>query len=589
MRILGLKARNFLTLGDASLNFDSGLTLIEGVNRDEAYSLSNGAGKSSLIEALYWGLYGRTIREGLKDDVVNWKKGKNCRVEIFVQVDSDLFTITRSRKPNGLTLKKNNGDDLTAHTIKDTERQVADLLKIPPDRFLQTILLEGGMKAAFAHLTDTYRKQFLEEILGLTVWEKFQRASMRMARAAADDIAELRDSISDVKRRIGEEHRRVLDFKESSNGSLVKEAKEQQAKISARLAEIEVEIEKHRKTVKDLEPRELEKELGQWTGQLRQRQQQIAGFRDELAVASNRLDEFSLLLEEGTCPTCEQEVAQADFGPKIVRLKLDVRSLEDKIGGAEAGLQTEQQEYDRIDKLIHEANEGIAVARSQLTSLQRERDVQQDRQQEIIDNLSRVTKAREGAKQMLKERTDELKGHLDGYNRDLAAAREGIEYIEYWRKVAPEIRAGMMRSILDYLNDRLEVYSQIVSDRDEVVQLVLDGNRIVIETQVGGETRKHSMRSSGERRRTDLSIQFSLNDLAVSTGGEVPPILIVDEVLDPLDPVSARRTLELLDKRAQDEGLCVMVTTHNPDTKSGLPLNAGLITVEKQGGTARLV
>ncbi len=129
MNLRSIKIQNFLAIGEAEVEFIPGLTLIEGINRDEPYSASNGSGKSSLIEALFWGLYGQTIRKSLKDEIVNWKAGKNCVVEVEIESDGKGYRIRRGRAPASLALFCD-GEDLTTHMMKDTEKQIDDLIGI---------------------------------------------------------------------------------------------------------------------------------------------------------------------------------------------------------------------------------------------------------------------------------------------------------------------------------------------------------------------------------------------------------------------------------------------------------------------------
>jgi len=587
MKILSLKARNFLALGEASLDFTPGLTLIEGVNRDEVYSLSNGAGKSSLIEALYWGLYGQTIREGLKDDVINSTAGEKCRVDVVLEVDGKEYRIRRSRKPNSLSLKSGK-EDMTCHTVRETEKLVARIVGMPSERFLQTILLEGGMKAAFAHLTDTYRKQFLEEILGLQVWERFQKAALGAAREAAESVTGLQRDIDIVKQQIGDEHRRSMKFSESSNGDFVKDAEAKKAEIAEMIEELRRQIEEaEKRTRPDIQHAGEVYEAAKAARD--EGHNQLVSSRKKLTLAESKLHELESLVERGRCPTCGQEVVADDFEDQLQNAKATVKGLSQKLVEIEEDQREIEEQYEDARSDLDRAESELGSFDAELRALKRERRTREEQLEQVADSLRRLKETKQKTVEEFRRKIEELKTKLTEYQRDLKRAREDVEYVEYWRKIAPEIRAGVMQSVLAYLNERLELYSEIVSDRDEVVQLVLDGTRIVIETRVGGAVKKHSMRSSGERRRTDLSIQFALNDLAVISGGSVPPVLIVDEVLDPLDPISAKRTLDLLSKRADDEGLCVLVTTHNPATKDGLPSNARVITVEKQDGLAHLV
>jgi len=557
------------------------------------------SGKSSLIEALFWGLYGKTIREGLKEDVINDAAGEKCRVEILLTVGGKEYKIRRSRKPNGLTLKTgrdalaiSNGEeecwqDMTCHTVKETEKLVARIIGMPPERFLQTILLEGGMKAAFAHLTDTYRKQFLEEILGLQVWEKFQKATLWAVREAADEIGEFQRAIDRVKQDIGDAHRRIVKLSEGNPEGLEEEAREKQSKIRKDIDSLDRLIEEAEKLA-DIDP-EHENEVYEAVKSVRDDgHQRVLSLRKQLTLKEAELHELESLIEKGECPTCGQAVKAEDFRSRLDAVRKKVGVFSQHLEEAENEQDATEKQYEEARTALDQVESNVREVQSRLRSLKREKRSREEQFEDIRSSLEKLRSAHDRTGDTFRERIEELKETLGDYQRDLKRAKRDAEYAEYWRAMAPELRASVMRSVLDYLNDRLELYSEIISDRDEVVQLVLDGSKIIIETRVGGSVKKHSMRSSGERRRTDLCVQFSLNDLAVASGGDVPPLLVLDEVLDPLDPISAKRVLELLDRRAQDEGLCILVTSHNPAMKDGLPASARTVTVAKEMGMARV-
>ena len=90
---------------------DRGLVLIEGVNEDDPSAKSNGAGKSSIVDALCWCLYGKTARGVSSDAVVNRKTKKNCCVSVLIQDGEDEYPVVRSRKhdKNGTGLAVSEG------------------------------------------------------------------------------------------------------------------------------------------------------------------------------------------------------------------------------------------------------------------------------------------------------------------------------------------------------------------------------------------------------------------------------------------------------------------------------------------------
>jgi DNA repair exonuclease SbcCD ATPase subunit len=119
VKINTLKIKGFLGIGEAEIGLDDrGLVLIQGVNNDDDSADSNGSGKSSLIDALFWCLYGKTSRGLAGDDVINNVTGKNCVVSVIATIDGQNVVITRWRKSKDF--HKTSGVSLTVDGVDKT-------------------------------------------------------------------------------------------------------------------------------------------------------------------------------------------------------------------------------------------------------------------------------------------------------------------------------------------------------------------------------------------------------------------------------------------------------------------------------------
>jgi len=169
MKFKRLFVKNFLSIGEIDLDFGSynGLVLVEGVNKDSKASESNGAGKSSIFEAIYWVLFGKTKRGLIGDNVINFNAGKDC----VVILEFDDCKVIRARKhkeygDNLLFYKA--GKDLSKGSIKDTQLEINKHLNMSELTFLKTISFGQGDVKPFASLTDKELKEVFEQALKLT-------------------------------------------------------------------------------------------------------------------------------------------------------------------------------------------------------------------------------------------------------------------------------------------------------------------------------------------------------------------------------------------------------------------------------------
>ena len=145
MKLLKVQAQNFLSLKDVNIDLDNkGLVLIKGKNLDNTSIDSNGSGKSSIVEALVYALYGRTIR-GLKgDSVIHKLSKKNMKVALVIEDDNgDLYLIERYRKHSTHKTKSfiyKNDTDITPKSELDLNTFISDLIQMDYLTFTSSLL-----------------------------------------------------------------------------------------------------------------------------------------------------------------------------------------------------------------------------------------------------------------------------------------------------------------------------------------------------------------------------------------------------------------------------------------------------------------
>ena len=201
-----VEIQNFRSIqSQVTLEIKPGLFCIEGINSDEEPS-SNGAGKSSLISAVYWCLTGNALtNEVLADEVINNKVGKDCKVSLYINTEKDDIKITRCRKDsefgNNLFLEIN-GQDISCHKIADTQTRINQLIKIPHELLHSTIMMTHDIKSAFSELTPQQRIQILESIRDYSIWDKVRDEANKDIKEYNKQIQDLNLTISNLTGRL---------------------------------------------------------------------------------------------------------------------------------------------------------------------------------------------------------------------------------------------------------------------------------------------------------------------------------------------------------------------------------------------------
>ena len=275
IRILKIEAQNFLSLGNISVDIeDRGLTIIDGINNDSSNFDNNGSGKSSIVEAIVYSLFGKTIR-GISDDtLVNREVGKKLEVSIDLEVDGKHYRITRRRKYSS----KNNielwieGKDATPYSEKELNLEVERILGMSYKVFTSSIVF-SDKSIKFAMSTNSELKDIFEDILNLDfLTECYEVAKNRISLSEnkiqsltskkLDTEASLK-SLEEFQNNALEEYRREIEAKNNSICNL-KELIEE-TKTSIECIKDEIKLEEGNLIIQKTKLDELSSQLHQTT------------------------------------------------------------------------------------------------------------------------------------------------------------------------------------------------------------------------------------------------------------------------------------------------------------------------------------
>jgi len=165
--------QNFLSVGKDPLilNYNSGISLITGENRDKGGR--NGVGKSTVVESLYWALFGNTIREIKRDKIIHNQSKGNCEVKLKFEVSSagklDQYILTRSAEPNGVSLLCNNVD-ITRSSMPKTDELIKEIIGATEEVFQNAVIMSANNTMPFMAQKKVDKRKFVEGVLHLGIF-----------------------------------------------------------------------------------------------------------------------------------------------------------------------------------------------------------------------------------------------------------------------------------------------------------------------------------------------------------------------------------------------------------------------------------
>lgn len=253
-----VKIKNFLSYGSnvSIFKIEPGLTLISGQNKDT--TRSNGAGKSGLNESIVWALYGKTIKDITKDQIINWKNKKKCLVEISFSIDEVKYKVERGIKPNILKIYKD-GIELDAlASVTDFQKHLEEeILKIDYKTFVSLFYYNPNNFVSIFDIPKAQKRKFLENIFNLEAYSEVKNKINKKVSNIEDTLLENKTAISKNEDRISSLDSTILKYKQDIESidisdSYLQSLNEQLQNIPEDLPSKE-DIEKYEQKVKDIE------------------------------------------------------------------------------------------------------------------------------------------------------------------------------------------------------------------------------------------------------------------------------------------------------------------------------------------------
>lgn len=614
MKFGDLDIELFLAITKATINLaDRGLVLIQGVNLSDSSAQSNGAGKSTIADALCWVLYGVTAREVSGDDVVNDAAGKGTRVQIKIMDGGTTYRIVRHRKhktgKNRLEVYQSNGlteIDLTKGKDALTQDVVNKILGASYDVFKGAIYAGQEQMPDLPNMTDKPLKMLIEEAAGITVLEEAYKIALKDLSAAKIKLDDANADLDSLLRK-----KSWLDTQlENAKNSAIEWTGTHTFRLS-RVTENAVDLVKQAKAI-DV------------SFDLAGAESQVAALNAKIAAVSGESVEFTRL--DRLVSTAEAKIRAIEseilgHSGALTRAETELRNVGHKVGcpcdecgrpltAAELSAATDaaQKKVDAYTSALDDAAKKLSLAKVELETVTTHRDnfmlsmtdlgatsTERASLQRQIDNHKYqvserdklIARARD-QKALLETMKVETNPHdatvkdfyLQVSDLDAAITAQNEIVAELGKAVDLEAEnaktfgpAGARAAILDdvtpFLNIQTAKYLSTLADGNiEATWTTLTkGSKgdlkekfsIDVVNTKGGKLFKAI--SGGEKKKVRVATALALQDLVATRATKPIELFIGDEIDGALDPAGLERLTMVLEEKAAERGT-VMVISH---------------------------
>jgi DNA repair exonuclease SbcCD ATPase subunit len=509
-----LRYRNFLSSGDkfTEISFDeTPTTLIVG---------RNGSGKSTVLDALSFALFGKPHRNINKPQLVNSINKKKCEVEIEFDIGSDSYHVIRGISPAVFLIKKNGESLDKAANIRDQQKVLEqNILKLNHKSFHQVVVLGSSSFTPFMQLTTPNRRVVIEDLLDIGVFST-------MGALLKQENAELRDQIKDARHQREliesniETQEKSIERMRDIDGERRKAENERINEIQAKIARLENDNDELSQSISD------ESEARKQNNALHNNRQTIneslVGLRRDMASLAR---EAKFFMEKDSCPTCGQDISDdlrekniKDAKTKARSQKNEMADLTEKMSAVEEDMQTIEkrlQDIARATNQIAVNNRVISESRDEI-----------DRIKASMENTVEATSLSESVQALERAKADlaDVKDKLNRLGEDQNYKMLMLELLK-----DDGIKTRVIRRYLPIINQLVNRY---LSTMDFSVAFWLDES---FNEEIRSRHRdvfSYENFSEGEKQRIDLALLFTWREVARMKNSISTNLLILDETFD---------------------------------------------------------
>ena len=543
-----VRYKNFLSTGNQFIDIQldrAQSTLVVG---------ENGSGKSTMLDALCFGLFQRAFRNIKKDQMVNSINEKDCVVEVEFIIGQNEYKIIRGIKPNIFEIWCNGVMLNQDAAVRDYQKHLEQtILKLNYRSFTQVVILGNASFVPFMQLRARHRRQVVEEILDIEIFSKMN-LMFREKQKLQDEVIKNSDfNCQLIDSKIESQKKHIEELSGNNQQSIDKKILEMQ-KAQTDIDNYQLDIDRV-----STEKAALQKEILDET-KINNKYKQLHNVEAKLEnTCSKHKKDLEFFETHNDCPTCQQAIDKAFKSTMIDKKKNKVIEIDSGMKQIAKEIATTETRLTKInDTMIAIREKELLINRFETSISEIKKYI--DNKQNEIDELSDdkyTTGVAAGKLTKLQEQLTEAE--LAKVNH-----KEQKTYLDTARYLMQDtgIKTKIIKQYLPIMN---QFINKNLADMDFFVNFTLDDEfNETIKSRYRDEFNYHSF-SEGEKLRIDLAILFTWREIAKLKNSTNTNLLILDEIFDSsLDASGTDEFMRILNNKLAKEN--VFVISHKGDT-----------------------
>jgi len=563
-----IRWKNFLSTGNQFTEFalnENSTNLIIG---------TNGAGKSTVLDALTFSLFGKPFRKINKPQLINSVNEKDSKVEVEFTIGDTNWKVVRGIKPAMFEIHRNGSVmDQFAAALDQQKWLEQNVLKMNYKSFTQIVILGSSTFVPFMQLPANSRREVIEDLLDIKIFSSMNSILKDKIRMVKEDI-----KVLDLKKEsLTDKVQMQENFIEELENQAAQNIESKKKKVTQLLTETDLYMKQNSVTEESI--------FG-----CTKEQQHVTGATDKLRKLGNLKGKISqkvstitkehkFFTENTVCPTCNQEIEETfrinrinDAQTKAKELQSGYKELEEAIKEEEE----RERQFTTLSQEISKLNNDVSQNNARISGCQRQiRDLESE-----VQNLTDQLANRNTEHEKLETFKDNLKTTYD----ELSSKKDTISYYDFSYSLLKDggVKSKIIKKYLPLINQQVNRYLQMM---DFYINFTLDEEFSETVQSPIHEDFSYASFSEGEKMRIDLALLFTWREVARMKNSVNTNLLIMDEVFDSsLDGFGTEEFIKIIKYVVKDAN--IFIISH----KTGLEDRFdNVMRFEKVKGFSRMV
>jgi len=508
-----IKWKNFLGTGNVYTEIELNnhkKTLIMGLN---------GTGKSTILDAIYFALFGKGFRKVTKDQLINNINQSNTKVELQFKKGKTFYKIVRGIKPNKFDIYKDDSLIDKSSSVDQQEFLETFLLHIDKKAFSQLIMLGSSSFISFMKLPPKDKRDMIEEILNLNVFTTMfntQKEELNKLKTEYEKFKQLKIRIKDKIKL----HNQFIEKIEKDNEDEIYQLKEDILKKQKEIEPIYTEIDIFKKQIINI--KKVKEKLTELLGLQVKYQYQQTDLSKDIRVEEKSIKFYN---SENKCEVCGQvieenfknnKIAESINNIDIVKKKSNVLQEKENELKIEAGkLSIEYEDLKEIEQKLNKKIQSIEYIKMDI-EYQQKNLIKLETKSETTEIYEKLNKLKGILKEMEAKELD--------YDEQLYIKKEIYSLLQkgLFKQVALEKYLAMLNQFINYYLNKTEIKYKLEFNKFMEIEIL----------NTGCEKLNYNSFSEGEKKRVDIAVLFAFRNIIEIKNNMVSNLLVIDEVLD---------------------------------------------------------